>query len=75
MNAFLSLGSITIDLLNIELARLLKKGLQSDPGIRRFPIIEHFIRQHCSRNTLGYFQTKFCDAWMERKGREYRQKC
>lgn len=44
-NAFLSLGSITIDLLNTELARLLKKGLQSDPGIRRFPITEHFIRQ------------------------------
>lgn len=45
MNAFLSLGSITIDLLNIELARLLKKGLQSDPGIRRFAVIEHFFRQ------------------------------
>ena len=43
MNAFLSLGSITIDLLNIELARLLKKGLQSDPDIRRFAVIEHFI--------------------------------
>lgn len=36
---------------------------------------EHFIRQHCSRNTLEYFQTKLCDDWMERKGREYRQKC
>ena len=62
MNAFLSLGSITIDLLNIELARLLKKGLQSDPGIRRFPIIEHFIRQFPSPSWGAQQKTTYLKA-------------